>query len=370
MNRINNNNNTINIQKYYQILQTLGIDKDVSQREFIIIQTEIVNEATRALGTSSFDEAYKKAEMACEAGNISLKWKLVEKNKNLSINRYYQELGLSENITIEEALRIQTKLSYEFVEASMKIGTKNDLIFGKVSAKVQKVNEIVNVLIEEVKNNNQIEAQKELNDILHREGMANSEDANKKVLEVVRRVALTDEEAVRKVDEIRKNEGCIGCHQEQNKNNPDNKPLVSTSNQKTSELKKQPDDKLKKSSNEQIIHKKTKNNNQDTDEQPTDDNLSTQKVNRPTDKTTLIVQLKAEIAQLKKNLDTNNAEQKAVLAAKEAQLAKLEGKTFANDKVNPPKNNLISVILPIGIVLVLLSAVFTVWRVKSKKFKV
>src|SRR2546421_10925523 len=54
------------------------------------------------------------------------------------------------------------------------------------------------------------------------------------------RLALADEETVKEVDEIRKNGGCMGCHQEQNKNNPDKKPLVSTSNQKTSEPQKQP----------------------------------------------------------------------------------------------------------------------------------
>jgi len=50
-------------------------------------------------------------------------------------------------------------------------------------------------------------------------------------------------------------------------------------------------------------------------------------------------------------------------------LAELERKSFVNDEVNPPKNNLISAILPIGIVLVLFLVVFTVWRVKSKNLK-
>jgi len=69
MNEINNQN-IINYTKYYQILQHLGINQEVSLAELIIIQTEMVNESSRALNKPSFDELDKKTKMICEAVDL------------------------------------------------------------------------------------------------------------------------------------------------------------------------------------------------------------------------------------------------------------------------------------------------------------
>ena len=65
MNRINNSDK----QRYYQILQELGINEDVSSRELTLIFTEVTNEVCEAskLKKPSYDELKKKAEMIGEA---------------------------------------------------------------------------------------------------------------------------------------------------------------------------------------------------------------------------------------------------------------------------------------------------------------
>jgi hypothetical protein len=180
-------------------------------------------------------------------------------------------------------------------------------------------------------------------------------------------LALADEKVVKEVDKIIKNGGCIACHSEQeNKNitdNRDNDNQQLTFNGKEDKVNKVIENDISSSDPKSSDRQSENSSNLSSNQEPITQGET------EIDKDALIIKLKAEIAELKKNQNLNT-EQKAVLATKEVELAKLERKTSVNnDKVNPPKRNLISTVLPIGIVLVLLSAVFAVWRVKSKRFK-
>jgi hypothetical protein len=173
----------------------------------------------------------------------------------------------------------------------------------------------------------------------------------KEILKEIRRVALADKETVKKVDEMRKNGDCVACHSE---NNTNKQQPVSTSN--------------KEQNNKSIVVVKKQNNKQ------LENNNSPGQIkdNINVDKATLIAQLKREITELKKNL--NSDEKKTLLAQKEAKLAELESNNKQN-KVqevsgknnNSKENNLTSILLPVGIISASLLALSAFWIVKKRK---
>ena len=283
------------------------------------------------------------------------------KNKNLSIDRYYHELSLSKNITLDEALRIQSELTKELTKAAIASNRTGDsIIFGEASVKSQMISEIVNVLFEE-----SYGEKKELNDALQ-EGMSSSKDASEKLSEEFRQVVLANKQAVKKFDEIRKNGG--------ENNSTDNKQSASISDEKQNNSERT-------TTVSQVIQTREKGTNNDNimakkqNDKPFEDNNNNSSNQNETNnvKNALIAQLKAEIAELKKNLNSNSGEKKSFLTEKEAQLVELEGKKDKGQKQdsknnNSKESNLTSILLPIGIISAMSLVIFSAfWIVKRRK---
>jgi hypothetical protein len=201
----------------------------------------------------------------------------------------------------------------------------------------------------------------------------------KEILEEVRRAALADEETVKKVDEVRKNGCCVGCHSEnvESRSNIDNK----RSNNKVSLPEKSistvSDEEQKNKEQQLVIISQV---NQPKEKEENNDNVVAKaKCDKPlennddfsnqnVDKDALIIQLKKEIAELKKNL--NSDEKKSLLVQKETKLAELESRQRkGSEGLSNDKNNGLSLPIKIaigsGIVLVL--TVLLVGIVKSLK---
>jgi len=129
------------------------------------------------------------------------------------------------------------------------------------------------------------------------------------IREELLRLALTDKEVVKEVDEIKKNGGCVACHSENAENNIDNnKTSVSISNEKQNNNEQQLTTVNQVSQpNEETNENNVTASNQNNEQLENNNNSSNQVITNITnqdntniDKDTLISQLKAEITELKK----------------------------------------------------------------------